>query len=168
VSVPAREVVDELALEPASDRALETTLRAPGWALALPERSDRTDPDASAPPARTPAARPPVDGASRPRRRARRGLHPTFLVFASIVIVMLVLGVVAVNALFAQTAFAVHSLQSRVTELSEQHDVLATSAARLSSPSRIASWAERAHMVAPDDVIILRVPGFGRRAPETP
>jgi hypothetical protein len=55
-----------------------------------------------------------------------------------------------------------------VTELSEEHDVLATSAARLSSPSRIASWAERAHMVAPDDVIILRVPGFGRRSPETP
>ncbi len=88
--------------------------------------------------------------------------------FASIVIVTLVIGVVAVNALFAQTAFAVHSLQSRVTELSEQHDVLATTAARLSSPSRIASWAERYHMVAPDDVIILRVPGFGRRSPERP
>ena len=169
MSVPAREVADELALEPAGDPALETTLRAPGWALALPEPSpDVSGPDVSAPPARMPAARPAVDGAARPRRRARRGLHPTFLVFASIVIVMLVLGVVAVNALFAQTAFAGHSLQSRVTELSEQHDVLATSAARLSSPSRIASWAERAHMVAPDDVIILRVPGFGRRSPETP
>ena len=161
MSVPAREAADELALEP----ALDPTLRAPGWALALPEPAD---PDVTAPPARTPAARPQDDGASRPRRRARRGLHPTFLVFASIVIVTLVIGVVAVNALFAQTAFAVHSLQSRVTELSEQHDVLATTAARLSSPSRIASWAERYHMVSPDDVIILRVPGFGHRSAERP
>jgi cell division protein FtsL len=166
VSVPAREAADELALDPAIERAIDPILRAPGWALALPERAE---PDVSAPPARTPAARSHDDGASRPRRRARRGLHPTFLVFASIVIVTLVIGVVAVNALFAQTAFAVHSLQSRVTELSEQHDVLATTAARLSSPSRIASWAERYHMVSPDDVIILRVPGFGHhRSAERP
>lgn len=161
MSVPARDVTHEPITEP----ELDPSFRPPGWALALPAPAQ---PDVFAPPARTPAARPQADGASRPRRRARRGLHPTFLVFASIVIVTLVLGVVAVNALFAQTAFAVHSLQSRVTELSEQHDVLATTAARLSSPSRIASWAERYHMVSPDNVIILRVPRFGRRAPETP
>lgn len=155
MSVPAREVEDQPAHEP----ALDPIPRAPGWALALPAPAE---PNTSAPPALTPAARPEADGAPRPRRRARRGLHPTFLVFASIVIVVLVIGVVAVNALFAQTAFAVHSLQSRVTELSEQRDVLATSVARLSSPSRIASWAERYHMVTPQDVIILRVPGFGR------
>ena len=161
MSVPAREVTHEPIAEP----ELDPSFRPPGWALALPAPAQ---PDVFAPPARTPAARPQDDGASRPRRRARRGLHPTFLVFASIVIVTLVLGVVAVNALFAQTAFAVHSLQSRVTDLSEQHDVLASTAARLSSPSRIASWAERYHMVSPDNVIILRVPRFGRRAPETP
>jgi cell division protein FtsL len=149
VSVPAREVPIEPMIDP--------TRLPPGWALALPEPAE---PDVLAPPSRTPAAR--------PRRRARRGLHPTFLVFASIVIVALVIGVVAINALFAQTAFSVHTLQSRVTELAEQHDVLATNAARLSSPSRITSWAERYHMVAPDDVIILRVPRFGRSSPETP
>jgi cell division protein FtsL len=116
-----------------------------------------------APPARTPAARPQTAGrASRPRRRTRRGLHPTFMLFASLVIVLLVLGVVAMNALFAQTAFAVHSTQTRVTELAEQHDVLATDVAQLSSPSRIAAWAERYRMVLPDDVVILRVPRFGR------
>jgi cell division protein FtsL len=157
VSVPAREVPIEPVIDPTSLPA--------GWALALPQPAE---PDILAPSARTPAVRPQADGASRPRRRARRGLHPTFLVFASIVIVALVIGVVAINALLAQTAFAVHTLQSRVTELSEQHDVLATDAARLSSPSRITSWAERAHMVAPDDVIILRVPRFGRVSPETP
>jgi cell division protein FtsL len=153
VSVPAREVPIEPMIDP---RHLP-----PGWALALPEPAE---PDVLAPP----SARPQADGVSRPRRRARRGLHPTFLVFASIVIVALVIGVVAINALFAQTAFSVHTLQSRVTELAEQHDVLATNAARLSSPSRITSWAERYHMVAPDDVIILRVARFGRSSPETP
>ena len=161
MSVPAREVTNE----PIIELALDPSFRPPGWALALPAPAQ---PDVFAPPVRTPAARPQDDGASRPRRRARRGLHPTFWGFASSVIITLGLGVVAVNALFAQTAFAVHSLQSRVTELSEQHDVLATTAARLSSPSRIASWAERYHMVSPDDVIILRVPGFARRSPERP
>jgi outer membrane murein-binding lipoprotein Lpp len=84
------------------------------------------------------------------------------LVFASVVIVMLVVGVVALNALFAQMAFAVNSMQAHVATLSEQRDVLATDAARLSSPNRIATWAERYQMVMPDSVVILRVPRFGR------
>jgi cell division protein FtsL len=92
----------------------------------------------------------------------RRGLHQTFLVFASIVIVLLVIGVVTLNALFAQTAFAVHSMQTHVAALNQQHDVLAADAARLSSPSRIANWAQRYQMVLPDNVVILRVPHFGR------
>ena len=98
----------------------------------------------------------------RPVPAKRRGLHPTFVVFASIVIVLLVVGVVALNALFAQTAFSVHSMQTHVAALDEQRDVLATDAARLSSPSRIAAWAERYHMVLPESVVILRVPQFGR------
>jgi cell division protein FtsL len=84
------------------------------------------------------------------------------MVFASAVIVVLVVGVVALNALFAQTAFAVHSTQTQLSDLAEQHDVLATEEAQLSSPGRIAVWAERYHMVLPDNVVILRVPHFGR------
>ncbi|MGZ5296669.1 MAG: hypothetical protein ACXWYT_07115 [Actinomycetota bacterium] len=91
-----------------------------------------------------------------------------FMVFASSVIILLVLGVVAMNALFAQTAFAVHSVQMRVAELTAQQVVLATDAARLSSPSRIAAWAERYQMVLPADVVILRVPGFGRLPSASP
>jgi cell division protein FtsL len=90
------------------------------------------------------------------------------MMFASLVIVLLVLGVVAMNALFAQTAFAVHSMQTRVSELADQRDVLATNVARLSSPSRIAAWAERYQMVLPDNVVILRVPRFGRASSEMP
>ena len=80
------------------------------------------------------------------------------------VIIALVVGVVAMNALFAQTAFAVHSMQTQVTELGEQHDVLAMKAAQLSSPSRIATWAELSQMVLADNVVILRVPRLGRAA----
>jgi cell division protein FtsL len=90
------------------------------------------------------------------------------MMFASLVIIVLVLGIVAMNALFAQTAFAVHSVRTQVTELAEQRDVLATEVARLSSPSRIAEWAERYRMVLPDDVVILRVPRFGRVPSVTP
>lgn len=152
MSVPAREFERAPALDPER----------------LPGRRTPTGPERPAPPARTPAARPLTDPPSRLRRQARRGLHPTFMVFASLVIVLLVLGVVAMNALFAQTAFAVHSMQTRVTELTEQHDVLATDVARLSSPSRIAAWAERYRMVLPNDVVILRVPRFGRFPSVTP
>jgi cell division protein FtsL len=152
VSVPAREV--ELA--PAPD-----TEYLPGrWAPTAPERP--------APPARTSAARPRTHPPSPASRRARRGLHPTFMVFASVVIVVLVLGVVTMNALFAQTAFAVHSTQTRVAELAEEDVVLATDVARLSSPSRIAEWAAHFRMVLPDDVVILRVPRFGHIPSVTP
>ena len=109
-------------------------------------------------PARATAARPRTSSPPQVRRRARRGLHPTFLVFASIVTVALVVGVVALNALLAQTAFAVHGMQSRVSDLQDQQDVLATQVAELSSPSRIAKWASRYHMVLPSTVVILHVP----------
>lgn len=131
--------------------------RAPALPRHAPSAHERP-----ATPARTTAARPRTPSSSQQRRRARRGLHPAFLVFASIVIVLLFVGVVALNALFAQTAFAVHSMQTQVLELDSRRDVLATDAARLSSPSRIATWAERYHMVLPDNAIILRVSRFGR------
>lgn len=73
--------------------------------------------------------------------------------------VILVVGVVALSALDAQTAFSVHSLEGRVSALRDQRDVLATRAAELSSPSRIALWAKRYRMVLATDVVILRVRG---------
>ena len=129
--------------------------------MSVPARKIDRTPTAAPTKRPTPSkhARPAV---ARQTSAKRRGLHPTFLVFASVVIVLLVVGVVALNALFAQTAFAVNSMQAHVAALDEQHDVLAMDAARLSSPSRIATWAERYQMVLPDNVVILRVPHFGR------
>ena len=115
--------------------------------------------DRPASPARTTAARPRTATPPQRHRRARRGLHPTFLIFATTIIVTLVVGVVAINALFAQTAFAIHETQAEVAALAERHAVLATESAALSSPGRIADWAERYHMVLPQNVVILRVSG---------
>lgn len=110
---------------------------------------------------RTTAARPRNAIPPQRYRRARPGLHPTFLIFATSVVVLLVIGVVALNAMFAQTAFAVHETQARVTDLREQRAVLATDAARLSSPGRIADWAAAYQMVPARDIVILHVSGRG-------
>jgi cell division protein FtsB len=72
-----------------------------------------------------------------------------------------VIGVVALNAMFAQTAFAVHATQARVADLRDERAVLATEAARLSSPGRIADWAATDQMVPAGDVVILHVSGRG-------
>ncbi|MGZ4151514.1 MAG: hypothetical protein ACXVP3_03620, partial [Actinomycetota bacterium] len=73
-------------------------------------------------------------------------------------------GVVALNALFAQTAFAVHSMQAQVVDLGHRNDVLSNEAAQLSSPSRIAVWAAQHQMATPGAVVILHVPRFARSA----
>ncbi len=116
-------------------------------------------PNRPASPARTTAARPWTATPPQGYRRARRGLHPTFLIFATGIVVLLVIGVVALNAMFAQTAFAVHETQARVADLREQRAVLATEAARLSSPGRIGDWAAASQMVPARDVVILHVSG---------
>jgi cell division protein FtsL len=119
-------------------------------------------PERPATPARTTAARPQTISPPKKRRRARRGLHPRFVVFASVLVVALVVGVVALNALFAQTAFAVHAVQGQVADLAHRNDELSDQAAQLSSPSRIAEWASRYQMVAPGTVVILHVPRLTR------
>ena len=84
-------------------------------ALALPAPAE-PDVRASRADARgAPADDPPLPPASAGAPRA----PPAFLVFASVVIVLLVLGLVALNALFVQTTFAVHALQPRVAELAD-------------------------------------------------
>ncbi len=122
-------------------------------------RAPAPAPKRPATPARTTAVRPRTATPPQRHRRARRGFHPTFLIFATTIVVLLVVGVVALNAMFAQTAFAVHETQSQVADLQERHAVLNTEAATLSSPERIAEWAARYQMVLPQNVVILHVPG---------
>jgi cell division protein FtsL len=85
-----------------------------------------------------------------------------FALFSAFVVIALVVGVVALNAFLAQTSFQAAALQTQLSTLSDRYRALTDEAARLSSPSRVASWAGQHHMVVPEEVHILRVAGTGR------
>jgi cell division protein FtsL len=73
----------------------------------------------------------------------------------------LVVGLVTLNAMVAQSSFRVDDLRARVDDLSRHYALLERQAARLSAPERIAAWAERHGMrLAPEgDLHILKVRG---------
>ncbi len=88
-----------------------------------------------------------------------------FGLFASALIGLLILGVVTMNALLAQSSFRIDDLTQRIGDLSQQYLQLTRLQATLSAPGRIAAWAHRHGMRLPDDIHILHVPGRGRAAP---
>jgi cell division protein FtsL len=71
----------------------------------------------------------------------------------------MLLGIVVLNALLAQTAFRIDQAERRVQELAAEHLALEREQATLSAPSRIAGWASRHGMRLPDDIRILHAPG---------
>jgi cell division protein FtsL len=77
----------------------------------------------------------------------------------------LVLAVVALNAMVVNTTYRMTEVQGRARMLARQHDELEVEVARLSSPSRIAAWADVVGMVVPrpGESVILRVPGVRGR-----
>jgi cell division protein FtsL len=81
-----------------------------------------------------------------------------FLVFAALIVTALVGGAASLSAMLVQASFRVDELEATVGELTDHGEVLVTEIAELSSPSRIARWAEDRGMVMPDDVVALRVP----------
>ena len=110
-------------------------------------------------PARLPAARP--NPAPPPPRRARRGSTPAFWVFSGVLVAGLVMGVVSLNALVVNTTYRTIDVERRVRVLQREHEELDIEVARLSSPSRIAAWADAVGLVVPGpgESVILRVPG---------
>jgi len=75
-----------------------------------------------------------------------------FAVFASIVIGAMVLGIVSLNALLAQTSFRIDESERRIEALDREHLELVREQATLSAPGRIAAWARRNGMRLPDDI----------------
>jgi hypothetical protein len=112
-------------------------------------------------PALRPAARPPFPGPPHPGRRARRGPSPAFSVLTLVVVSVLVVGLVALNAMRIDAAYETRSLTERIGLLSDARETLVNDVARLSSPSRIGAWALDRGFVhpAPGAVVILQVPG---------
>jgi hypothetical protein len=81
-------------------------------------------------------------------------------------------GIVGLNAMRVDAAYETRSVLERVRLLREERETLVNDVARLSSPSRIGTWALERGLVhpAPGDVVILQVPvgstAHGDRAAE--
>jgi len=73
----------------------------------------------------------------------------------------MVVGLVSLNAMRVDAAYRTRSVAERVRLLTDERRTLVNDVARLSSPSRIGSWAHGQGLVSPaaGDVVILQVPG---------
>jgi hypothetical protein len=118
-------------------------------------------PRRAAPPARTPATRPPSFTPPHPHRRARRGPHVRFWIASLVAVSSLTVALVSVNAMRVDSAYEAHVVREQLALMSSQHEALVNDVARLSSPSRIGRWARVNGLVPPrsSEVVILQVPG---------
>ena len=137
-------------------------------ARALPARSIPAHLPTPVPSRRArPAPRPaPSPRAAPPRPstvvdRSRSG----FLILSSVLVGSMVLGLVALNALLAQSSFRVDDLEARVGVLTQENLELTRQQAALSAPGRIAAWARSHGMRLPDEIRFLHVPAARSAAP---
>jgi cell division protein FtsL len=95
------------------------------------------------------------------RQRARRWRHPAYFLLAGVVVSVLVMGLVALNAMLVQTTYRMQTVRQQVLDLSEEQVRLADQVASLSSPENVARWARQHDLTMPEpgDTIILPVPG---------
>jgi cell division protein FtsL len=71
---------------------------------------------------------------------------------------VLIIGIASLSALFVQSSFTVDQLQTGLSGLQQQHDVLREEVAQASSPQRVMEWARARGMRTPDHVVILPLP----------
>ena len=71
---------------------------------------------------------------------------------------VLIIGIASLSALFVQTSFSVDELQTNLSGLQQQHEVLREEVAQASSPQRVMEWARARGMQMPDRVVILHLP----------
>lgn len=124
----------------------------------VPSRRARPAPRPALPP-RTAPPRPST--AVKRARRSRSG----FLILSSVLVGSMVLGLVALNALLAQSSFRVDDLEERVGILTQENLELTRQQAALSAPGRIAAWARSHGMRLPDEIRFLHVPAARTAAP---
>ncbi len=118
----------------------------------------------SKPPRKAPPSAKPRGTSPKPatRKRARR-LRLRFAVVIAAIVVPLIVGLVSLNAVLAQTSFSVDALTTRVSTLQQKSEELRKDVAVLSSPDRVYRWALKQHMITPDprDVHVLHPPAHG-------
>jgi len=125
----------------------------------------RLPPVASEPPLGPAPTRSPGRPSTAAPRIRRRKHAAGFAALATAVVGLMVLGIVTLNALLAQTSFRVDEVERRIDELSQEHLELVREQAQLSAPGRIAEWARRNGMRLPDDIRSLHASG---ERPATP
>lgn len=108
-------------------------------------------------PTRAPAARPLTSSPPSPLRRARRGSTLAFWILTAVVIGAMVVGIVSVSALVVQGGFRMDELRDRIGTLAQEQEILTKEVAERSSPARVQSWARRAGLVMPENVVVLTV-----------
>ncbi|MBI3647862.1 MAG: hypothetical protein HY240_03780, partial [Actinobacteria bacterium] len=81
-----------------------------------------------------------------------------FVVFAGLLVGTLLVGIVSLQAMLAQTSFHTVQLRSEIGALADRYDVLTSEAARLSAPDRIAAWARANGMQQADPAHTVIVP----------
>jgi hypothetical protein len=79
-------------------------------------------------------------------------------VFSAFVVGSMILAIVTLNVLLAQTSFRIDAAQQRIGRLAQERVVLVRQQATLSAPGRIDAWARRHDMRLPDDIRFLHVP----------
>jgi cell division protein FtsL len=84
-----------------------------------------------------------------------------FWVFTAVVVSAMVVGLVSLNAMRIDAAYETRLFTEQVRLLTDERRTLVNDVARLSSPSRIGTWARARGLVSPaaGDVVILQVPG---------
>jgi len=83
---------------------------------------------------------------------------------------LLVMALVALNAMLVQTTYRMQTVRQEVSDLSQAQVQLSDQVASLSSPQTVARWA-RQHgltMPLPGDTIILPVPGVASASNPAP
>jgi cell division protein FtsL len=78
-------------------------------------------------------------------------------VFSAVVVTAVVSAAVSLSAMIVQASFRVGELEAQIVELADREEVLAIDVAELSSPSRVARWADDRGMVMPTEVVTLTI-----------
>jgi cell division protein FtsL len=137
-------------------------MSAPARKLQPSPSAPKGQPKRSAPKRPAAAPRKPEQRKPAQRKRSRR-LRLRFAVVIAAIVVPLIVGLVSLNAVLAQTSFTVDSLTTRVASLQQRGEELRKDVAVLSAPHRIYRWALKQHMITPDprDVHVLHPPAHG-------
>ena len=86
------------------------------------------------------------------------GVQHVVVVVTGVVVVSIMLGLVALNALLAQTSFRIGDLQTKIGHLTQSYEQRRLQAAQVSSPAHLAKVAQHLGLVVPQGGIVILTP----------